>query len=233
MIFRASACLLALLPLSRLVAAEPPVPSPPAAAAATPAGPTAPLVPTVVESGAAEMVSTEKETTFTFRDGVVVTGTNLKLTCDHLEIIARRTGDPAATFGKQENFKSLVARGNVHIVQSDREATCERAEVFPGDDKVVLSGSPKVRSVDGQYQASGPKMILHRGERRAEIVGDGGERPRLTLPALKDLGYEKEKPKAPKAGATAPAAPPTPAPNAPASTEPRPITVPGITPASK
>ena len=200
---RALVCLLGLAFLSRGSCAEEPAvkASVPAAAPATPP------VPTVIESGAAEMVSTEKETTFTFRNGVTVTGTNLKMTCDHLEVIAKRTGDPNATFGKQENFKSLIATGKVHIVQSDREATCERAEVFPGDDKVVLSGDPKVRSLDGQYQASGPKMVLHRGERRAQILAEAGERPRISLPPMKDLGYEKEKEKKKGPATTPPGAP--------------------------
>src|SRR5688572_6805188 len=147
---RASVCLLVVALLPRAHCAEEPGAVKMSSAATTPA---IPLAPTVIESGSAEMVSTEKETTFTFRNGVTVTGTNLKITCENLEVIARRTGDPTATFGKQENFKSLVATGNVHIVQSDREATCDRAEVFPGDDKVVLTGNPKVRSTDGQYQA--------------------------------------------------------------------------------
>lgn len=157
--------------------------------------PSEPKTPTVIESGSAEMVSTQKETTFTFRDRVTVTGTNLKITCDFLEVVALRSGDPSATFGDQENFKSLVATGNVRIVQGDREALCGRAEVFPGEDKVVLTENPRVRSVDGDYEASGPMMVLHRGERRAEIVSEGGQRPRITLPPLKDLGYEKQKPK--------------------------------------
>src|SRR5688572_16093040 len=165
MIFsRASVCWLVLALLVRAHGAE--NPAPPPITAAIPAAPAAPLVPTVIESGSAEMVSTDKETTFTFRDGVVVTGTNLKMTCQHLEVIARRTGDPSATFGNPENFKSLIATGQVHIVQNDREALCERAEVLPGDDKVILSGNPRVRSTDGQYEASGPMMELFRGERR-------------------------------------------------------------------
>ena len=158
---------------------------------------------------------------FTFRNGVTVTATNMTMTCDQLEVVARRSGDPNATFGKQENFKSLIATGKVHIVQSDREATCERAEVFPGDDKVILTGDPKVRSIDGQYQAAGPKMVLHRGERRAQIISEAGERPRISLPALKDLGYEKEKEK--KKGPAQPASPPpgtTPEPTAPLITVP-------------
>jgi lipopolysaccharide export system protein LptA len=200
---RACLCLLALALHTRVMCAEVPAVKALIPAAATPA------VPTVIESGSAEMVSTEKETIFTFRNGVTVTGTNLKLTCDHLEVIALRTGDPNATFGKQENFKSLIATGKVHIVQSDREATCERAEVFPGDDKVVLTGDPKVRSVDGQYQATGPKMVLHRGERRAQIISEAGERPRISLPPLKDLGYEKEKEKKKAPAQTPPSAPPS------------------------
>jgi lipopolysaccharide export system protein LptA len=203
---RASVCLLALVLSLRAPGAD----ATPAAPAATPA---APLAPTVIESGAAEMVSTDKESTFTFSQGVKVTATNMTLTCDFLEVVARRSGDPTATFGKQEDFKSMIATGNVRIVQNDREAVCERAEVFPGDDKVVLSGNPKVRSTDGQYEASGPRMELLRGERRARIIGEAGERPRLTLPPLKDLGYEKEKAKnqpAPNATSPAPASVPAP-----------------------
>ena len=201
-------------------------PGPLALAAEAPAtAPKAPLVPTVIESGSAEMVSSAKETTFTFRQGVTVTGTNMKITCDDLVVVALRSGDPSATIGKQEQFKSLVATGHVRIVQNDREATCERAEVFPGDDKVVLTGNPRVRSLDGQYQASGPAMELLRGERRARIVGSETERPRITLPPLKDLGYEKEKPK------TAPKATPADAKAEPAPSTPV-ITVP-IPPAPK
>jgi lipopolysaccharide export system protein LptA len=177
-------------------------------AAAQPTAPAAkvPLVPTEIESGSAEMVSTDKETTFTFGQGVTVTATNLKLTCRDLVVVALRSGDPTATIGKQEQFKSMVATGAVRIVQNDREATCERAEVFPGENKVILTGNPRVRSLDGQYQATGPAMELLRGERRARIIGNATERPRITLPALKDLGYEKEKPKAAPGQAPAPAA---------------------------
>ena len=227
----ASVCLFALASLPRGSCAEEPAaakaqtppaaaPTPPATPATTPAAPTTPPVPTVIESGSAEMVSTAKETTFTFRNGVTVTATNMKLTCDHLEVVARRSGDPNATFGKQEDFKSLVAVGGVRIVQSDREATCDRAEVFPDEDKVVLTGNPVVRSTDGQYQASGPKMVLHRGERRAQIIAEAGERPRISLPPLKDLGYEKEKEKKKDAKKAPPSSTPAPAPAAPIITVP-------------
>jgi lipopolysaccharide export system protein LptA len=222
---RASACLLVVVLPLRGMAADASTAAP-AAVATVPGAPATPLVDTVIESGAMEMVSTDKDSTFTFTNGVKVTATNMTLTCDFLEVIARRSGDPKATLGKQDNFKSLIATGNVRIIQNDREAVCERAEVFPGDDKVVLTGNPKVRSTDGQYEASGPRMELLRGERRARIIGEAGVRPRITLPPLKDLGYENEKEKEKK-----PAPVPDPAGTPPAATPP-PITVP-LTPAPR
>jgi lipopolysaccharide export system protein LptA len=228
---RVLVCLLVPGLMSHAAAADAPAPAP-ASPAAT-AAPAVPLVPTVIESGAAEMVSTEKETTFTFSKGVKVTATNMILTCDDLVVIAKRSGDPTATLGKQENFKSLIATGNVRILQNDREATCGRAAVYPGDDKVELTENPVVRSTKEGWVQTGPKMILHRGERRAVIESTATQRPQLTLPPLKDLGYDKEKPKAKaKAGekkdAEASSTPsPAPTPNPP------PLTVPGISPQPK
>ncbi len=225
---RASVCLLLLAALAPADAADAPVPTSSTPAAAVP------TVPTVIESGAAEMVSTEKETTFTFSKGVKVSATNMELTCDDLVVIARRTGDPAATLGKQENFKSLIATGNVRIVQNDREATCGRAAVYPGEDRVELTDNPVVRSTKEGWVQTGPKMVLHRGERRAVIEGNATERPRLMLPPLKDLGYDKEKPKEKSKGGdgATPGAPVAPAAATPPDNTPA-LSVPGLTPPPK
>lgn len=149
--------------------------------------------PTVIEcAGAAETISTDTETIATFRDQVVITGNNLKLYCDFLKVVAIRKGDPTATIGEYGYFKSLVATGRVRIVQGDREATCGRAEVFPSEDRIVLSENPVVRSMDDQYVATGPKLFLYRGKRRAVIEGTAESRARITLPPMKDLGFEEE-----------------------------------------
>jgi lipopolysaccharide export system protein LptA len=198
-----------LLFLAALPVGAPGAEPPPPASAAT-AAPAAPLVPTVIESGALDMVSTEKETTFTYSQGVKVTATNLTMTCENLVVIARRTGDPTALVGKQEKFKSLVATGSVRIVQNDREATADRAEVFPDDDKVVLTGNPVVvRSVKDGWMQTGQEAILLRGERQAHMPTKDGIRPVTTMPSLKDLGYDKvpEKKKKPAPAAPTPAAP--------------------------
>ena len=109
---RALACLLLgvlMAPVSR--AADAPAPKP-----------AAPTVETVVQSDEFEMVSSAKETTFTYRRNVRVTATNMTLTCDNLVIVARRSGDPSLLVGKQERLKSLVATGKVRIDEVEAHA---------------------------------------------------------------------------------------------------------------
>jgi lipopolysaccharide export system protein LptA len=156
--------------------------------------------PTVIVSEQLDMRSTEAFTTFIFTKDVVVTGTNLKLTCDRLQVITTRKGDPTATIGKLGRFKSLIAEGHVYIVQSDREAACGRAEVLPDDDKIILTDNPVVKDLANGATATGPRMVLYHGERRAVIEGADSTPSRIVLPAIKDLGFDKDqKPAAPPA----------------------------------
>ncbi len=147
---------------------------------------------TVIESEQFDWRSTDKETTSVFTGQVVVTGTNLRLTCDRLEIVATRKGDPAATIGKLESFKSFVATGNVRIIQGDREAACGRAEVLPGDNKIILTGQPVVVDHAVNWTWTGDELEMLRGERQIR-----GKNARFTGPPIKDLGIDKPKPAAP------------------------------------
>ncbi|MFA6959543.1 MAG: hypothetical protein WC205_02195 [Opitutaceae bacterium] len=154
--------------------------------------PAAPSVPTVITSTKMEMWSTDTDTRSVFEENVVVTGNNIKITCDKLDVTAIRIEDnktKADTIAPLEKFKTLVATGNVHIVQGDRDVTCGRAEVFPAEDRVVLTEKPVVIDSAGPYVATGTRIVLLRGERR--LFGDN---IRLQGPPIRDLGFEKEKP---------------------------------------
>lgn len=145
--------------------------------------------PTVIESaGPGEMISTDAETTITFRDRVVVTGTNLRLTCDYLEVVVVRKGDANATLGKVDKFRSLIATGNVRIVQGDREAACGRAEVKPEEDKITLSENPVVAFHGDDARLAGKTITMFRGDRRVIV-----DEPVSTLPPIKDLGFDPAK----------------------------------------
>lgn len=161
---------------------------------------------TEITSDGVEMWSTDNETLGTFSGNVVVTGNDLKLTCDRLEITATRIGEKTATIGTLEKFKYLLASGKVRIVQGDREATCGRAEVFPREDKVILTDKPMVVDHGADATYVGTQLRLFRGKRRVE-----GDDVKITLPPIKDLGFDKDEPppKADDVKPTAPTAAPT------------------------
>ncbi len=143
---------------------------------------------TVIESESFDWRSTDKETTSVFTGRVVVTATNMKLTCVRLEIVALRSGDPKAPIGKIDAFKSLVATGNVRIIQGDREAACGKAEVLPGDDKILLTGSPVVVDHAVNWTWTGDELEMLRGERQIR-----GKNARFTGPPIQDLGVDLDK----------------------------------------
>lgn len=157
---------------------------------------------TVIESESFDWRSSDTETTSVFTGRVVVTATNMKLTCDRLEIVALRAGDPKATIGKIEAFKSLIATGNVRIIQGDREAACGRAEVLPGDDKIILTGNPVVVDHSVNFTWTGEELEMLRGERQIR----SSKPSRFIGPEIKDLGVDLGK---------KPEAAPAPAPETP------------------
>lgn len=135
------------------------------------------------------MTSTDDETRAICTGNVVLTGTNMKIVCDRLEIIAARTGESSATIGTIEGFKYLLAEGNVRLVQGDREATCGRAEVLPDQERVVLYDNPVVTDHSTGIVAAGSEIILLRGQRELLV-----KNPRVTGPPVKDLGPDAPKP---------------------------------------
>jgi lipopolysaccharide export system protein LptA len=144
--------------------------------------------PTIIESEQLDMRSTDTETTSLFTGRVVVTGTNLRLTCDRLEVVALRQHDTSATIGKIERFKSLVAEGNVRLIQGDREAACGKAVVLPGDDKITLTDRPVVTDRSVGWTWTGDELLLLRGERQVR-----GTNVRIIGPPVKDLGFDADK----------------------------------------
>ena len=167
----------------------------------------APEQPTVITcEGEAQMISTDTDTeaTITFHDKVLVTGTELKLTCDFLQVVVRRKGDPTATIGKVDKFRSMLATGNVVIIQGEREAACGRAEVLPEQDRAILTENPVVVFHDQKTRFVGERIILL-GKQKQVLV----EKPTLTGPSVPLPGFDKDK---------KPATPPVTAPVPPAAT---------------
>lgn len=178
-------------------------------------------VPTTLEGDKLEMNSTDTETVTVVTGNVVLVGTNLRITCDYLKIIALRFDSPEAkgdAIPNDQKIKYILATGNVHIVQGDRESTSQRAEVFPREDKVVLSEDPVVIDKSNGFTGAGETITLFRGKR--EIIVD---KPKFTAPPIDDLSATAT-PRAAKPAAPAPATTTTPAAPAPGVVFPKPAT---------
>ncbi len=146
--------------------------------------------PTEITADHFESISTDKEMTTLLEGNVVLTGTNIRVTCDRLVTVSVRFGAKDQVVAKENQFKSLIASGRVKIVQGERIATCGRAEVLPGDNKIILTDKPMVEDRQHQVTWMGEDLYLLRGERRVH-----GNHVRIVGPSIKDLGFDKnEKP---------------------------------------
>jgi lipopolysaccharide transport protein LptA len=157
-------------------------------AAAAPAADEPSIPETVISSDRLEMENDGEKAFFLFSDHVKLTGNNLIVTCDRLEIHADRTGDLEANVGQIGSIRQILALGNVSISQEGRVATAGRAEVLPGQDKIVLTESPMV--TDTQGTVSGERITFFRGDRRAIVEGGATGPARVILPALPNLGFD-------------------------------------------
>ncbi len=134
-----------------------------------------------------DMWSEGDETKAICTGNVVVTGTNLRIVADRIELIASRIDDEKnASVPTLEKFRYLLATGNVSITQGTRTATCGRAEVLPREEKVILTENPVVTDRATEFVSAGEKITMLRGQERVEV-----EKPRLTGPPIKDLGFDR------------------------------------------
>jgi len=99
-----------------------------------------PAPDTVIQSRSCEITSTDTQTLSVFTGNVIVTGNNIRLTCDRLDVVSLRSGGKQDTLGKQERFKSLVATGKVRIVQGSGRRPANMPKCCPAK---IASPSPE------------------------------------------------------------------------------------------
>jgi hypothetical protein len=161
--------------------------------------------PTTLTCEHMDMWSEGEETKAICTGKVTVTGTNLQIICDRLELTATRIGKDSGSVPDLDKFRYLLATGNVSITQGTRVATCGRAEVLPLEEKIVLTENPVVTDKAMEFVSAGDRITMLRGQERVLV-----DNPRFTGPPIKDLGFEK-KDEAEKAEAEKKETPPEPA----------------------
>jgi lipopolysaccharide export system protein LptA len=186
----------------------------------------APAEETVIDSDSLEMTAGDDVNNFRFAGNVRAVGRGMVLTCDKLDVIARRLAGSKGTIGKMNSVQSIVATGGVRMEQAGRVATAGRAEVLPDEGLVILSDNPKI--IDSKATVEGWKIVYNSRDKTAQVLptpedqllpGQKKARSRVTLSenVIPKLDYEQvlgaEKPE--EAAPQAPAEPPAPKPTAP------------------
>ena len=152
-------------------------------------------MPTVARADYIELLAVnEKSHRFLLEGNVSVVGNELRLSCEKMEV----------KFDKDSNSSSddigeislITALGNIEFAQKGRISYCNTLKMDVSKGEVLLQGSEDkpARVIDEEWgKASGLRIILEKGKRRARVLGgEGGEKPSLELPAHPDLGFEPE-----------------------------------------
>ena len=160
-----------------------------------------PIVPTVIETDHAEMVTRDGQTHLVLTGNVKITGNNLVVLCDQMEVFTVRR-EPEEEEGKQEDpsgitspefgqMEKIIAIGNVQIEQEGRQGQAGRAEIYLIEGRIELTESPVISDENGTV--SGHRITFNQGEARAVVEAGEGQRARIVLPTLPDLGAATEK----------------------------------------
>jgi lipopolysaccharide export system protein LptA len=152
---------------------------------------------TIITSERAEGRNSGVEAYFVFDENVHLTGTNLDVTCDKLEIWADSTPGEKK-IGGAGPIRRVLATGSVVIRQFGRKATAGRVEILPAEDVVILTENPVVTDATGTY--AGERIRFFRGEQKLYI-----DKPRIEGAPLPNMGFSKQPPAAETPAPPAPA----------------------------
>jgi outer membrane protein assembly factor BamD len=119
-----------------------------------------------------------KENRIIFRGSVIARQGDIAIYADSVEALMVSEG---------KGIESVIASGNVKIQQGLRVANCQRAVFHHPEQKIFLTGDPKIW--EGENMISGEEIIFHIAQNRVEVKG-GVNRPGKAR-VYPDKGFEK------------------------------------------
>ena len=147
---------------------------------------------TVAQADFIEFLAASETSHHFFLEGnVSVEGEELILTSNKMKV----------EFEKEQNSSSdaigrisrISASGKVKLSQRGRTSFCDSLGMDVLKGEVLLEGKP-ARVEDEEWGAAiGNRIVLEKGKRRARVLSDeAGVRPKLELPPIPDLGFERK-----------------------------------------
>jgi outer membrane protein assembly factor BamD len=111
-----------------------------------------------------------KENLIIFRGNVIARQKDMVIYADSLEAVTIEDG---------KGIERVTAGGNVKIQQGLRVANCQKAIFYNLDQKVVLTGDPKVS--EGENIVSGDEIVVDIDKNRVEVRGGSSGRGKATI----------------------------------------------------
>jgi len=111
-----------------------------------------------------------KENMIVFKGNVVARQKDIVIYADAIEAFMMRD---------RKGIERVMASGNVRVQQGLRVANCQKAVFYNIDQKVILTGDPRVW--EGENIVSGDEIIFDIAQNRIEVRGEVGRRGRVEI----------------------------------------------------
>ena len=134
--------------------------------------------PTVINSD--QMQSDYVNNVGTFEGNVVVIDPRLNLRADKMTVFFGGTNNIVNGVTNQvRSVQRIISTGTVEIHVDQKKATCDTADYTASDDKAVLTGHPKVETIDGVV--TGKKITIWHGKEKMDVESDLADTNRTRL----------------------------------------------------
>lgn len=106
------------------------------------------------------MTFDSKNRAFVFEEKVRVIRCAMTITCNRLQVIRSDKGN---------TVERIIATDNVHFQQGIHSGVAERADYFEGEQKLILTGNPRVWDTQAQNELTGDEIIVMLQEEKVMV----------------------------------------------------------------
>lgn len=115
---------------------------------------------TTLDVSSERMTFDSKSRSFIFEEKVRVVRCAMTITCEHLQVIRSEKGNA---------FERIIATQNVHFQQGTRSGVADRADYFEVDQKLILTGNPRVWDTQERNELVGDEIVVMLQEERVLV----------------------------------------------------------------
>ena len=115
---------------------------------------------TTLDVSSERMTFDSKTRIFIFEEKVRILRCAMTILCDRLQVI---------NDASDKDIERIIATGNVRFQQGTRAAVAERADYFESEQRLVLTGSPRVWDTQEHDELTGEEIVLLLQEEKALV----------------------------------------------------------------